>query len=274
MTRIISCLLLLLTAATGAAADLQVPTPSGWTGFDEDYRYGRESLWEYINGAAELFLDYRFRELVAADFERGEAFITVCVYDMGFPIDAFGIFEAETPADAARLNAPGAAALVQAPYRALMIKDRFYVKAEVGGGDLDDEALVAVLADVAAGLPGDDALPPELAALPSEGRLPGTVAFAGSNFLGFEDLAGCLYADYAGETGETYRLFVMRPADRFLADAGPRWSRSELGGRVLLTRTIPYEGVVALAGDADGLLGVCGVETVEAATAILSARFL
>jgi len=265
-------MLLALWTATAVSSELHVPAPDGWRGFDEEYRYGRETLWEYINGAAELFLNYQFSELVVADFEQGDVMLTVCVYDMGFPIDAFGIFEAEKPARAEVLADVGSAAVLQPPYQGLMIKDRFYVKIEAGGGDVSAATLRTVLGDVAAGLPGDDGLPPELDALPAEGRVPGTVAFAGANFLGFEDLSGCLYADYEGGDDDGYRLFVMNPSAAFLRNDGGRWAQSELDGRLLYSRSIPYRGVVVLAGDENRLLGVCDVDGVERAVELLTAR--
>lgn len=277
MRRIIPVFLLVLwTAAASPAAaqapELHVPVPEGWTPLDETYRYGRETLWEYINGAAELFLNYRFRELAVADFEQGDVMLTVSVYDMGFPIDAFGIFETETPAKAEAQADVGAAAVLQPPYQGLMIKNRFYVKIEAGGGDVSAEALRSALRDVAAGLPGDDGLPPELEALPDDGRVPGTVAFAGANYLGFEDLGGCLYADYEGGDGDVYRLFVMKPSAAFLRNERGKWTRTERDGRLMFAREIPYRGVVVLMGDEARLIGVSGVEGIEAATDLLAAR--
>ena len=267
-----SVLVMLAVFAITASAQLSevhVPVPDGWIAIDQEYRYDRETLWQYINGAAELFLSYRFRELVVADFEQGDGAITVYVYDMSRPLDAFGIFEAEKPTQATVVEDVGSAALLQAPYRALMIKDRFYVKIEVGSGDVSSATLRGALQDVAAGLPGDSDLPPELASLPEEGRVPGTVAFAGSDFLGFEDLSGCLYADYEDTEGEVYRLFVMEQSNRFLRTADDKWTRSEHEGQLLFTRSIPYRGVVVLLGDEERMIGACGFETVAAATEIL-----
>jgi len=270
-----SVLFLLSAMAVPAAAEppeLNVPVPAGWTALDEEeYRYGRESLWEYINGAAELFLTYRFRELVVADFEQGDGALTVCVYDMGFPLDAFGIFEAEKPAKAAVVTDVGSAAVMQAPYRGLLIKDRFYVKIEAGGGDVSAEALRGAMQDVAAGLPGKSGLPSELAALPEEGRLPGTVAFAGGDFLGFEDLRACLYADYEDADGHGYRLFVMKPNAAFLRNESGKWTQSKHDGRLVFTREIPYRGVVVLMGEGERLIGVSGVDGIEAAIVLLAA---
>jgi hypothetical protein len=264
-------LLLLAAAALPAAAqppEVHVPAPAGWTMVDQEYRFGRDDLWEYINGAAELFLTYRFRELVVADFEQGEAALTVSVYDMGGPLDAYGIYEVEKPDGVEVVADAGAAAVVRAPYQGLLLKDRFYVKLEAGGGDVTRDALVAALRDVAAGLPGERGLPPQLAALPAAGRVPGSVAFAGANFLGFEDLRACLYADYETD-GKTYRLFVMTPPAAFLRNGRGKWSQSEQDGRLTFSREVPYRGVVVLMGDREQLVGVSGLETVAQATAVL-----
>ncbi len=123
-----SVLVLLVATAMSAVAqpsEVHVPVPDRWTAVDQEYRYDRETLWQYINGAAELFLSYRFRELVVADFEQGDGAITIYLYDMSRPLDAYGIFEAEKPMQAIVVEDVGSAALLQAPYRALMIKDRF-----------------------------------------------------------------------------------------------------------------------------------------------------
>jgi hypothetical protein len=271
MKRTIFLALMILLAAAAAAQPpgVQVPAPEGWTVVDPQYRYGREDLWEYINGAAELFLSYRFRELTVADFERGDEALTVCVYDMGAPLDAYGIFETEKPDAAEEVAGAGAAALVQPPYRGLMIKDRFYVKIEAGAGDVSSEALAGALRDVGAGLPGEDALPPELRALPETDRIPGTVAFTGSDYLGLEDLAACLHADYRSAAGVEYGLFVMTPSEAFLGNGSGKWKETSQGDRRVFARKIPYRGVVVLMGDEERMVGVSGFGEVEEALAVL-----
>jgi len=275
MKRVIlfSMLVLLTAAAIPAVAqppEVNVPVPTGWTAVDQEHRYDRDNLWEYINGAAEMFLTYRFRELIVADFEQGDGAITVSVYDMGRPLDAFGVFETEKPATAEVLEGVGSAAVLQAPYQGLLLKDRFYVKIEAGGGDVSAEALQGALQDVAAGLPGEGGLPPQLAALPEDGRVPGTVAYAGSNFLGFEDLSACLYADYKVTGGDEYRLFVMKPRASFLRNESGKWAQSEQEGRIRFTRTVPYSGVVVLMGDKERLIGVSGFDEIQSATELLT----
>lgn len=260
-------------AQANEAPQIHVPVPAGWTAVDQEYRYGRDNLWEYINGAAELFLTYRFQELIVADFEQGDRALSVSVYDMGRPLDAFGAFESEKPDDGESLAGLGSAAVLQAPYRGLLLKDRFYVKVEAGGGDVTAPMLEAAMKDIAAGLPGDDALPAQLAALPDADRVPGTVAFAGANFLGLDDLKNCLYADYKKSDGLEYRLFVMAPSRAFLANGKGRWTSgpdpSGTAGGLLFSRQIPYTGSVVLLGDETQLVGVSGLKDVASAVALL-----
>ena len=237
---------------------------------DQEYRYGREDLWEYINGAAELFLTYRFKDLVVADFEKGDGAVTISVYDMGSPLDAFGVYETEKPAEAESLSDVGLVGVLQPPYRGLLIKDRHYVKIEAGGGDISAETLRDALLDVANGLPGENRSAVRTGCLARpEGRVPGTVAFAGSDFLGLEDLKACLHADYKDADGNEYGLFVMKPTDAFLRNESGKWTSSAPGEPLMFTREIPYRGVVVLMGDSEQLIGVSGLQGVEQAAALL-----
>ena len=261
--------------ATATASDdgaIHVPVPTGWTATGDEYRYDRENLWEYIDGAAELFLSYDFRELIVQDIEQDDRYLSVSVYDMGRPLDAFGVFERESPADTAPLEDIGALAVLQPPYRGLLLKQRFYVKAEVGGGEFTDEQLAEVLRAVADGLPGNDDLPPELSQLPNSGRVKGSVAYSGQAYLGLSELQGCLHADYALPDGTTFSLFVLEPRRALLENISGRWTRTELpDGRFRLWREIPYAGVVVLEGNEQYMIGISGVDDVERALALLTA---
>lgn len=248
-----------------------VPVPEGWTAPDQEYRFGPDALWEYIDGAAELFLTYDCRQLAVRDLERGELAVTVSVYDMGRPLNAFGIFERESPTDGARLQAPGGGAVLQPPYRGLMFKDRFYIIVDVGGGGgVDELTLRDLLAAIAAGLPGSDLPPAELALLPEANRKPGTVAYTGRDYLGLADLRSCLHADYADpDSGRNFQIFVMRSAGDPFASISRQWQVKENGGELLAWREIPYQGVVVMKKIAEGAVGIAGCEDLEQALALL-----
>lgn len=57
--------------------------------------YKADSLYQYIDGGADIYLLYDFRMLLHQDFKSGGAELTADVYDMGELDDAFGIYAAE-----------------------------------------------------------------------------------------------------------------------------------------------------------------------------------
>ena len=74
-----------------------VPKLADWSLSEGLRSYFPESLFEYIDGAAESYLSYDFRELLVVDLEKKGtgATVTLEIYDMGLPLNAFGIFGAE-----------------------------------------------------------------------------------------------------------------------------------------------------------------------------------
>ncbi len=64
----------------------------GWTVTGE-YSYSPETLYEYIDGGAELYLSYGFRGMINRVYTGGEQpDIVLDLFDMGDPENAFGIF--------------------------------------------------------------------------------------------------------------------------------------------------------------------------------------
>ena len=54
--------------------------------------YGENSLWGYINGGADIYLEYGFKELMAQNFVWESEPFKVDVYVMASPEAAFGIY--------------------------------------------------------------------------------------------------------------------------------------------------------------------------------------
>ena len=69
--------------------------PKEWTLIHGPQTYNKKTLFEHINGQAELFLKYGFQKSVFAIYqnkERSENQIEVDIYDMGNVVQAFGVF--------------------------------------------------------------------------------------------------------------------------------------------------------------------------------------
>ena len=160
--------LLSVLVACAPAAVTEFPEIEGWRPETEVTSYDASSLWEFINGAAETFMQYGFQGLETAELSRDGTVVAVSIYDMGSALNAYGIYRSEFP-DGAKPLAIGAQAMVSPPYQALMAKDRFYVKVDVYDGAMDGAAGRAMLETIAASLPGSDGMPDEFAALPKKG---------------------------------------------------------------------------------------------------------
>jgi len=66
---------------------------SGWKKSSTEGYYTPENLFEYINGNAELFISYDFRNLITLTYNKDESTeITVDIFDMGNPANAYGVF--------------------------------------------------------------------------------------------------------------------------------------------------------------------------------------
>jgi len=266
--------LLIALAIPAFAQSVSVPTPDGWQPADEEYTYGPDNLWEPINGAAELFLSYGFRELKMRDFEQGIQFISISIYDMGSPLNAYGIFERETGSGGEHFTSPGASTIIQAPYQGLMLKDRFYVKLDAASGELDAGGFHTLLQSVARSLPGGNDLPKELSYLPEEHRQPGTVAFTNRDFLGFADLSGVISARYQDpNTGTEYQLFSFRPGKDVLGNLSRQWTVKEDGDTVMAWREVPYQGFIVIGKQDEKILGLAGLEYLEESKELLQTWF-
>jgi hypothetical protein len=81
----------LATFGNGAGTSHQLPAP-GWNLVSPARTYDRKTIFDYINGAAELYFAYDFRGVAAAEYQDGKTSIIIDVYDMTTPEGAFGIY--------------------------------------------------------------------------------------------------------------------------------------------------------------------------------------
>ena len=76
-----------------AMAELLPEEANGWVRRDSIETYDRESIFDYIDGAGEVYNSYAFRRVVVAHYARSDSpEVTVELFDMGKPSDAYGVF--------------------------------------------------------------------------------------------------------------------------------------------------------------------------------------
>ena len=201
----------LAAAAPPAAASL-LPDVPGWKKAGQADVYQPANLYEYIDGAAELYLSFGFEELAVQNYENNKKQeITVEVYRHRDAAHAFGIYSQEKPP-----SGPFQAVGAQGYGDALSFNftgGPYYFKLSFLGKSPDSAAaLKAVAAAVAARIPPPAALPAVLKAFPKAGRVAESEKFTAVNFLGQSFLHSAFTADYSAG-GRTRQMFLLEGKD-------------------------------------------------------------
>ncbi len=170
-------LALLLPGRPASAADDTAILPpdgflGGWKKVDPPKRFAQADLYGYIDGGAELFLEYGFEQLTVQKYRNGSNEFTVEAYRMTDAPAAMGVYTMkagkETPAAGFKERHTAN------KYQLMFCRSRYYVVVNNLSGS---EALAAVQVKFATYIASQ--LPPaspivELQTLPREGMVPGS----------------------------------------------------------------------------------------------------
>jgi len=192
-----------------------IPRVDLWSRSEAPRSFFPESLFEYIDGAAESYLSYDFRELLVVDLEKKGTAATLAleIYDMGSPINAFGIFGAE------RYPENRAVSIGELGYlegEALnFMAGRFYVKMlGFGLGEETGSVLAGIGAKVAAAVKEKGALPALVLAFPKKDLVAQSEKFIRKNFMGYEFLRDGYVASYKADGREMEAFFIEAGAEK------------------------------------------------------------
>jgi len=254
-------LALLSTLAAGAGHGAELPPLEGWRPAGQTETYDRKSVWQAIDGAAELFVSYGFASLRTRDYaaREGKTRITVQVYEQTSALGAFGVFQREGG---------------NASRTCLGLKGRHYIKVLAIQGALGGERCRRLLGALKAALPGEEALPRELGLLPARGQVPRSLGYTREGFLGTRRLQRCLHASYVRKGAKPYTLFVVLPGPKQSAQdvwkaLAAHWKPVRQGGLEVISTAIPYKGTLALLRRDGAVLGAVGVGDLAATVALL-----
>ena len=204
--------IVLLGVPGAAAKDVRFPQIAGWRLAAEIQRFEPKTLYEYINGAADLYLACDFEELQVAEYGNAKkASIILEVYRHRTPRDAFGIYSQERLPEANVLPV-GAQGYIDKNILNF-VAGRYYVKiSSANTGAEDREVLQAFATKVEENLDEKGGLPALLAAFPAEGKKGNSEKYIVRNFLGYPFFNAVFTADYE-LPGRKFRLFIIEAAD-------------------------------------------------------------
>lgn len=174
-----------------------VPQVEVWAQAENAQSFFPENLYEYIDGAAESYLSYDFEELLVVQLKKKatEATLTVEIYDMGSPVNAFGIFSAERYPENKAVPVGDLGYLEEEALN--FVAGRYYVKLlGFGLGEGTASALAAYGQKLAGAVTEKRAMPSLLRAFPQEGLVAQSEKYVKKNFLGYEFLHDGYVASY------------------------------------------------------------------------------
>jgi hypothetical protein len=147
---------------------------AGWRLDGEPRRYDRETLYELVDGAADLYFSYGFVEVTVEQYvgESGQA-ARVEIYRTATSADAYGLYTYHSYGEPVELGVDGER---DPGYRLAFWQDSAFVQV-VAREAAGDEALWALGQAVAARLPQGGERPALVDALPVEGLQPKSVRF-------------------------------------------------------------------------------------------------
>jgi hypothetical protein len=166
-----------------------LPDIEGLVSVEEPQTYFPENLYEYINGAAEIYLSYGFRELIVAEYKTEETsdMVSVEIYDMGDHKNSFGIYSAERYPDNTFVSIGTQGYLEEGTLNFLV--GCYYVKLLCYDcEDRADEMLKEFSEELVKRVHDKAGFPALLEGFPTEGRIPNSEKYILRNFMGYRFL--------------------------------------------------------------------------------------
>ena len=250
-----------LWASNSDSKAFTFPEITGWRQSAEIQTYKPDTLFEYINGGADLYLAYDFLELKVAEYSNEKkASVVIEIYHHKTPNDAFGIYSQERLPDANLLDI-GAQAYIETNVLNFLTGP-YYVKiSSFKTGPDDRDVLVAFAKMISTNLGEKGKLPSILSFFPEEGKRKNSEKFIRKNFLSYSFFHSAFTADYE-LSGTKFKLFIIEGVERddcrvmiqkYLQQTGNP-AKDAVEGRYLLSD--PYNGKVDLHWKGKNIWGI------------------
>ncbi len=220
---LLAALLLFVFGAPGAPAAnsgnpvLDLLTAKGeWKLLEPVRTFGPDTLYEEINGEAELVLPYGMKRLTVAVLGRAArpgSEVRVEIYRMASPRDAYGIWSQYRYPEQEVLPIPPSEAIVSDTSADLFRGDTF-VRIRSKPGDGSRSEVVGISTEIVALLAGSASPPEEALALDDlPGRVSGSILFQKRVMLGYECLASGFEAKFSTTTTTGHYLLLPPATD-------------------------------------------------------------
>ncbi len=202
----------------------------GWGAAGRDTVYDRKTLFDYMDGGAEVYLAFDFKQVFVRKFKgpaKGE--LALDIYDMGSPEEAFGIFSCDR-------EDPEAGIGQESEYGLGLLRfwqGRYFVSITASDDEKKAEKAILELGKAVAARLGPAGSPPALLrCLPEAGLKKNRTSYfhssinlnnrffvASENILSLDRQTDCAFAEYALSETESGNLLLVRYPDEGRARA-------------------------------------------------------
>jgi uncharacterized protein (DUF1330 family) len=198
---------LFLSAPYLVSQEVTFPALQGYKIITDYPVYTPDNLWDFIDGAAEIYLSYNFENLHVGEYKKGKNVIKLEIYRHKDNIQAFGIYSAERSPTFSFINI--GAQGYQTDGSLNFFKGKFYVKMRTySKSEKILQSLKALALKVADMLQGESSMPKALTEFPDMGKKKNEETYIRESVLGHEFLQGAFRALY--EVGNTiFSIFII-----------------------------------------------------------------
>jgi hypothetical protein len=228
----------------------------GWKWEGKPRHYTPQNLYEIIDGEAELYISYGFKELASLIYYRGspeDTFFVVDIFDMGSPLNAFGLYSSFRHPDYLfeDIGSEGYAS----DYGIKFYKGRYLVDIKAGEfSETCKKAVWGTAREIAERMDAPRKAPALTELLPAHGQVPHTLRYIQQEMLNQGFLPGGLEARYPVDGGEATGFVVVfdsaSAARRGFGDLKDYYAVSgglmnaKVPGELSFAAKTPYHGVI------------------------------
>jgi hypothetical protein len=200
-------LILFIAVSVSYAQESLFPQIPGCRITQDDPVYTANNLWDIIDGAADLFLEYAFIDLHIARYISTDSIeVKVELYRHASDVDAFGMYSQER--DTGYHFIPlGVQGYIQQGVLNFLTGSYYIKLSTYRAGDKAQEALLTIGDRLAEYLKQHNTIPRLFKVFPAEGKLPNTEQYIAHNFLGYSFLNSAYVATY--KDSSTFKVFLM-----------------------------------------------------------------
>ena len=192
------------------AQEVLFPQVGTWKLTPEETVYTPNNLFDVIDGAADLYLEYDFVDLHVGRYTKGELEIKVELYRHGSAVDAFGIFSQERFPDYHFIDIGTQGYMEKGALN--ILAGVFYVKiSTIQEGQAAQDAMLTLARAVERQLKQTGSWPSLLAAFPPDQKKANSEQYVSKNLLGYSTLNAAFVATYEGPPA--FKAFLIKSGD-------------------------------------------------------------